>query len=121
MSFCSCENQMQIEIVRGTTNAFGISVTNHNGDPYVLENEQFLVFGIKRNERDENRVLSKRITRLVDGQYYLELSPSDTSDLSIGQYYYDVGLQHGDNIFYNVIESSPFIIKPNITKLGDGA
>ena len=121
MSFCSCENQMHIEIVRGTTNSFGIVVTDHNGAPYVLEADQFLVFGIKINERDENRVLTKRITGSVDGQYYLELSPADTANLPIGQYYYDVGLQHGNHVFYNVIESSPFIIKPNITKLGDGA
>lgn len=110
-----------MKIVRGTTNAFSISVVDGNGAPYTLETGQVLVFGLKRNDIDEERVLVKKITNTVNGEYYLELTPEDTGDLECGEYYYDVGMQHGATVFYNVIQSSPFTILPNITKLGDGA
>ena len=119
MPFCSDENK--IEIVRGTTNSFGITIRNQDGSLHTLETGQVLVFGLKENELDEHRVLTKKITHTVNGDCYLELSPEDTKDLRPGHYYYDIGLQHGDYIFYNVIEVSSFIIRPNITMLGDGA
>lgn len=109
-------------IVRGTTNAFALTITNKDtGAPYTLETGQVLVFGLKLGKTDEARVLVKKITHTVNGEYYLELEPADTAKLEPGRYYYDIGLQHGDYVFYNVIEASPFVIKPNITKLGDGA
>lgn len=116
-----CKNQKPLGIVRGTTNTFSLAVADENGAPYILETGQVLVFGLKRNEDDEDRVLVKQITNTVNGEYYLELAPADTADLPCGRYYYDVGLQHGSTVFHNVIEASPFIIKYNVTKLGDGA
>ena len=110
-----------LEIVRGTTNAFSLAVANANGAPYTLEAGQVLVFGLKLGKTDEERVLVKQITHTVNGEYYLELAAADTVDLESGRYYYDIGLQHGESLFYNVIEASPFTILPNITKLGDGA
>lgn len=110
-----------MKIIRGTTNAFGISITDENGAPYTLETGQVLVFALKRNDEDMERVLVKTIARTANGEYYLELEPRDTADLDCGMYFYDVGLQHGSGIFYNVIEASPFMILPNITQLGDGA
>jgi len=115
-----CLSNHPIEIVRGTTNAFSIAVTDKNGAPYTLETGQVLVFGLKRHWNSEDRVLAKKITGTVNGEYYLELTPADTADLEPGKYCYDVGLQHGSYVFYNVIEPSIFIIKPNVTKLGDG-
>lgn len=112
--------KQDISIVRGTTNAFGINVTNADGEPFTLENGQVLVFALKKSPKDKNRLLTKKITSQVDGAYYLELAPEDTLQFDPGKYFYDVGLQHGSTVFYNVIESSVFEIKPNISELGDG-
>lgn len=119
ISYCSKENGL--EIVRGTTNSFGITVLDEDGNNYSVEDGDVLVFGLKRNERDEERVLVKKITSSVTGEHYLEIQPEDTKNLATGQYYYDIGLQRGSFVFYNIIKSSPFIILPNVTKLGDGA
>lgn len=110
-----------ISIVRGTTNSFGIAVTDEDGTPYTLETDQVLVFGIKKKPTDLERVLVKTITHTVNGEYYLELTPADTRDIEPGKYFYDVGMQQGESVFYNVIEASVFEIKPNITELGDGS
>ena len=50
---------------------------------------------------------------------FLELSPQDTIDLIPGRYYYDVGLQRGDDVFYNIVEQSEFLLIPNVTRRGD--
>lgn len=110
-----------ISVVRGTSNSFGIAITDSEGRPYTLETGQVLVFALKRKPKDEERIMVKQITVTVNGEYYLELTPADTMDLECGKYYYDIGMQHGAYIFYNVIEASVFVIKPNITELGDGS
>lgn len=110
-----------LSIVRGTTAAFGITVTDAEGDVFTLETGQVLVFALKKRPKDEERVLVKQIRNTAGVQYYLELTPADTADLEPGKYYYDVGMQHGENTFYNIIEASVFEIKPNISELGDGA
>lgn len=114
--------KQDIAIVRGTSNVFGLAITNADGSPFVLEDGQTLVFAVKRRLRDEDRVLIKTITNSIEvGTYYLELFPADTAELDPGKYYYDVGLQQGGSVFFNVIEASLFDIKPNVSQLGDGA
>lgn len=108
-------------VIRGTTNSFGVTVTDEEGNDYTLEADQVLVFGLKRNKLDDNRVLVKKINRRNSGEHYLEISPEDTKNLEPGMYYYDIGMQQGQSIFYNIVEASPFVIKPNVTKLGDGS
>lgn len=121
MALSSRNNKYELEIVRGTTNTFEIMVKDEStGEPYILKNDQTLVFGLKRKERDEERLLVKKLT-VRDDRYYLELEPSDTIDLPISRCYYDIGLQQGSLDFFNIIKSNPFNILPNITKLGDGA
>lgn len=111
-----------LSIVRGTSNVFGLAITNADGTPFVLEDNQTLVFAVKRKLKDEDRVLIKKVTHSVEeGTFYLELFPSDTMDLDIGKYYYDVGLQYGGSVFFNVIEASVFEIKANVSQLGDGS
>lgn len=109
---------MKLSIVRGTSGAWGLSLTK-DGNPFTLETGQVLVFGLKKRPEHESCVLVKKITHSANGEYYLELTPADTAELEHGTYFYDIGLQHGESIFYNVIESSEFKIKANITKLGD--
>lgn len=112
----------QLEIVRGTTAAWGLAVTDQEtGNEYTLESGQVLVFAIKREKTDTERLLVKKITHAVNGEYYLELTPADTADLEPGRYWYDVGLQHGNSVFYNVIRADVFTVLPGVTQLGDGA
>lgn len=114
--------KQDIEIVRGTTNSFGILIADTDGSIFTLGDDQTLVFAVKKQPKDEERVLVKKITTMVDssGVYLLELFPADTAELEPGRYVYDVGLQDGSDDFYNVIKTSAFDILPNVTQLGDG-
>lgn len=111
---------MKIEIVRGTTNTFDIPIKDANGQKYTLAADEKVVFGIKRHLKDAEPVFVKTVTAGSNGVYPVTIVPSDTEDLDPGRYFYDVGLQSGDD-YFNVIEPSLFIIQSNVTKWGAGA
>jgi hypothetical protein len=107
-----------LSIVRGTTNPFSVIVKDHAGETQVLSEDQILIFGLKQNELDDNRVLVKPVSKRENGENYLELLPAETMDLEPGTYYYDIGMKQGTS-FFNIVESSPIKIKPNVTKITD--
>lgn len=114
--------QQNLSMVRGTNFSFGVVLTNPDGTPFVIIDGQKIVFALKRERTDVNRLVVKTTVNQVDpGVYYLELFPEETLGLEPGMYYYDVSIQWGSSGFFNVIEASEFLLKPNISELGDGA
>lgn len=108
-----------IEIVRGTTNTFDITVTDAFGQLYTLSANETLLFGVKRTPEDIDYIFVKSVKVGDNGVYSVVLHPEDTEQCNCCRYYYDVSIQSGDD-FYNVIETSSFNIAPNITKKGCG-
>lgn len=107
----------KIEIVRGTTNTFQISINDANGAPYNLQSNEKVVFGIKKDLDDVEPLIIKTAEVLYEGMYSVQLSPEDTVDLDCGRYHYDVGVDNGTD-FFNVIEPNLFVIVPNVTHRG---
>lgn len=108
-----------IEIVRGTTVPISLEVTDANGNLYALADGEAILFGIKKEATDAAAIFVKAAEAGTEvGQYKILITPEDTLDLATGQYYYDVGLATGGD-YYNIIEPSPFMILPNVTKKGD--
>lgn len=107
----------KIEIVRGTTNTFQIGVTDADGNSYVPETGEKLVFGIKRKPTDIDLVVVKVGEVIGEGLFKVKLNPEDTAEIECGKYYYDVGMDNGTD-FFNIIKPSPFDIIPNITSKG---
>ena len=111
--------KQDIEMVRGTSQSFDITLTDAAGDAYTLQDGDKLIFGIKSNPANTQYDLQKVLTAADvqdDGAYRLSISPSDTITLPVGAYYYDIGLQTGSD-YYSVVERSVFDIKWNITKM----
>ena len=109
----------KLESVRGTSNAFKILVVDENGNPYTLASGETLVFGIKDKPYKEDAALIKTVSSGTDGIYTVNLEPDDTQFLKYGKWFYDVGLQSG-NEYHSIIEPSTFEILANATKWGDG-
>lgn len=109
-----------IEIVRGTTNVIEITVLDGEGNLRNLANGEAILFGVQEHPGDENYIFVRAATQKDLGTYTVELLKEDTAALNYGRYYYDVGLQSGDN-FFNIVEVSPFIITHNVTKWGCNA
>lgn len=111
--------KQDIQMIRGTTKVFNISVTDANGSPYILGSGEFLLFGVKAKPEDSGYVVLKAVSSGSDGVYTVNLAPDDTNNLPYNRYVYDVGLQSG-NDYHNIIPTSGFAILPNVTKWGDG-
>lgn len=111
-----------ISIVRGTTNFFQVDITDQNGEEYNLMTVERVVFAVKKNPNDIERLIIKTVADgSVDGKppYIFWLEVQDTIQLEPGRYVYDISMQTGETYFYNIIESSLFEIKPNVAELGD--
>lgn len=111
-----------ISMIRGTTQTIEIKVYGPDGLPYIISGDEVLRFGVKRNPEDNEYLIEKELTAAnLDGDVYVTiLVPNDTKGLEFGNYYYDVGLQVGEN-YYNVIECSDFEIGYNITEVSHNA
>lgn len=109
--------KQDLSVIRGTTNTFNISVSNSEGEPYILHTGEKLLFGVKLNPDDENYAILKTLTseNEIDGVYKFVIQPEDTIALPCYGYYYDVGLQT-DEGYFNIIECSEFNLVQNITK-----
>lgn len=108
----------KISIVRGTTNVFNITVTDETSAIYQLTAGEKVVFGVKRDTDDDTFVFLKTADFDADeGVYVVTLTPEDTELCMCESFVYDVALESSGN-FFNIIEPSPFIIKPNVTSRG---
>ena len=106
-----------IEIVRGTSNTFNITILDADGQIHTVVTGEKVIFGVKRKPADTTFIFTRVGVKDSDGTFNVKIVPGDTINLPFGRYYYDVGLQSGEN-YFNVIESSPFMVKENITHWG---
>jgi hypothetical protein len=111
--------QTDVEIVRGTTNTFEITVTNANGEPYILGSNEKLLFGVKKSHTDTKYIFVKTVRTGENGVYTVTIYPEDTEKCECCKHFYDVAVQSGDN-FFNVIEASFFHVRKNVTCWGCG-
>lgn len=110
-----------IRIVRGTTNAFTLNVTDINGNKIILGEGQSFIFAVKKELTDEEKVITKIIKASDDGLYYVTFLPQDTADLECGAYYYDVGYYYDAETYYNIVELSTLYIVANVSEIEDGS
>ena len=107
----------RIEIVRGTTNNIELTVTDADGILYQTATGDKIIFGVKKKPEDKERVITKTAEKVSAGVYSVALAPEDTASMNCGKYWFDVGLESGEN-FYNIIEPNLFVILHNITEKG---
>lgn len=108
----------KVSIVRGTTDVLDIVLNDESGAVYEIAAGEKVVFGVKCDTDDADFILLKTAQFLADeGVYEVTFTPEDTADLDCRDYVYDVALQSDVN-FFNIIEASPFIVKPNVTTKG---
>lgn len=110
-----------VQIVRGTTKLITVVLYDEDGNECELEEGEFLRFGVSQRS-GMPLLIQKEIDEadINDGEYIIALTPEDTQDLKVGRYYYDIGLQSGDD-YFPIVEFSPFDILPNVTRRADNA
>lgn len=82
-----------IKLTRGDTFKATVSILQSDGTAYVPDNDDVIVFAVKRSFRDSDAVITKT---LDNSTLLLELAPADTKDLPFGQYVYDIQLTYAN-------------------------
>ncbi len=113
-----------IEVFKGQSKTWLLSVKEDpGGGPADLTGAK-LYFTVRKTLDAVAAVIEKTsdvITEIeilapeIDGQARVFLSPSDTNNLTIGDYVYDMWLELASGRRYPIIDPSPFIIKQPVT------
>lgn len=96
-----------------------IDLVGANGETYQMAEGETLRFGMKRTTGVPVCCLQKSVTAeaysATLGGYVITLRPEDTAELPAGPYFYDVGLQIGEE-YFPVVETAHINLTPNVTE-----
>lgn len=98
-----------IKIIRGDTSRFEVEVLDQTGEKYNLQEEDELVFTVKKNTSTDITILQKQIL----GDTFT-LTHEDTKSLDYGKYVYDIQLTQANGDVTTVIQPSIFEIMPEV-------
>lgn len=98
-----------IKIIHGDTSRFEVEVLDQTGDKYNLQEEDKLVFTVKKNTSTDITVIQKQIL----GDTFT-LTHEDTKSLDYGKYVYDIQLTQANGDVTTVIQPSIFEIMPEV-------
>lgn len=108
---------MKLEITRGTTMSFILTIQNDDGTLYRLKSGEKLIFGVKLDPERGDYLIKKIITEenIQDQGYLISLKPEDTQNMDFKDYRYDIGLQTNDDDYYMLVPCSPFVVNKAVT------
>lgn len=112
MENCCCsEKQIVIRLKRGNSFNYTFRFTKH-GEPLVLDDNQKLLFAVK-HLRNEEPIIHKDVSDEgtgTAGEFVAYLKPSETEELTAGEYYFGFGLQTGDDIKFQTLTDGVIVI-----------
>lgn len=98
-----------VTVTRGDTLHLEISLQDQDGQEYILQDGDKLVFTLKKNVNTKEIVLQKDI---IANKF--TISHMDTAILSYGTYVYDIQLTQSNGDVTTVIKPSKFIITEEV-------
>lgn len=110
-------------VIRKASTFFGrITIADNEQNGVILDAADKLIFTVRQSlkENPGDAKIKKIITadHEFEGGYGFELTPEETN-LPIGTYYYDVGLQRENGEFYHITVPDEFIIKQSMSRKED--
>ena len=112
----------EITIVRGDTLKLTLkNILLSDGSEYVLSDSDIIYLDVKRYATDKTAIIRKSVAKAdyVDGGLPFVFYPSDTVNLPVKEYYFDVRLFVDDDNIYTIIPASKFRIVQNVTDIPD--
>lgn len=100
-----------IELTRGDTAVFELTLTDADGVEYTLHPGDIIVFSLKASTASNRYLFQKEFIENT-----MKIDPSDTSLLSCGTYTYDIQLTNREGDVFTVVEPSRFTIKEEVTR-----
>ncbi len=115
--------QIDYEFTRGDTKVLNkFRVTDSNGEVLTLSATDQLYFTMKDANRQAvvKKTIGNGISLEDDGYYHITLESTDTEDLSVGTYSYDIELDLNTlNSFVNTIIEGEITLNQDVTTKGD--
>lgn len=100
----------KMSITRGDDAMFTVTLENHDGTPYSMEQGDILTFTVKTSTTTPKILLQKTSD---DGDF--KITHSDTSSMQYGDYRYDVQFTNSSGDIDTVVVPSAFIILEEVT------
>lgn len=109
--------QCPVQVRRGASETFNISLLDPDGGTYVLQEGEVLRYGVKRFSADPQLRIKKILGPgdMKNGVYPIVLKPSETLGMETGDYRYDFGVQSGDD-YWPCIAVSPWVLTDHVTE-----
>ena len=115
--------QIDYEFTRGDTKVLNkFRVTDKNGTVLTLSPTDQLYFTMKNPNKQAvvKKKIGSGITLGDDGYYHITLESTDTEDLAVGTYSYDIELDLNlTNAFVNTIIEGEITLNEDVTLKGD--
>lgn len=87
-----------ISLTRGDTATFRLEIKNQDGTPYDIQEDDQVLFTIKKNTQTTDVVIQKAA---INNR--ITIAAKETESLDYGTYYYDVELRRPDGLVATVI------------------
>lgn len=101
-----------IQLTRGDTARLAVPIINElDGEEYVIQSGDTLVFSVKKTVSDTEVLLEK----VLKGENTFHIEPKDTAKMKFGHYKYDVQLTTAGGDVYTVIAPTTFEILSEVT------
>lgn len=88
-----------ITLTRGDTETLAVAVTDASGQPYELQEGEYIEFVAKAKPTDAEPLIRKVTT---DGS--ITFDRADTWGLSVGKYAYNIRVEDGTSSYHTIIE-----------------
>ena len=96
-------------VTRGDSKTYRVRVKN-----YEISEGDFLELTVRNIPSSPEKLIYKKVESHEGDSFYINFKPQDTSDLSFGDYVYDVQLTLKGNV-YTVIKPSVFTVGTEVS------
>lgn len=105
-----------ISMIRGDSESILVSMADSGGEERDFVLGDTIYFTVKENISTDKKVVQKIITEFTEGKALIELLPSDTDELRVKEYVYDIQLTRADGSVTTIIVPSKFSVLGDVTR-----
>lgn len=106
-----------VYLTRGDSAYITISIDNMLGDEFVIDSVDMLQLQVRTEPNIGDLIFDGTLIE-SDGEYIWYIRPSDTNNLDIGTYYYDVQVTFPNGDVFTFIKASKFVLTDEVTRPG---
>lgn len=104
-----------LAMTKGDSETIKITVKNSAGVAVPLVDGDTVYLTVKTSTGETDKILQKVVTSFIDGEAIITIQPSDTKDLTVRAYVYDVQVTTSLGNVKTIITPSTFMLEAEVT------